>query len=318
MEFRDIKQQIDTGKLSAVYFFFGEEDFLIDELVKRIIEKGTEPDTKDFNCDLIQGEDGDGKTIVSLASSFPMMADRRVVVVKAVQKLSPTDKKLIASYVKNPLESTSLVLTAGKVDRRQSLYSLLTKESQWVECKVLYENQAVAWIKQVIGKERISIQHEAATYLVQQVGTSLWTLYNEIQKLLTYACGKNKLDVDDVTGVVGFSREYRPWDLTDAVSQGDLVRAFTISQHLLEKGISPVALIMDLTRRVLLLMKIRAMLDRGFSQSDIVNHLHLKSFSVSNPSSQHSYTNAMVIPAEIESMPTRLSNSLALRRRSRL
>ncbi len=275
MEYQNLMKEIEQGKLVPIYFFFGEEIYLVEQLIKAIVEKGTEQATRDFNCDILNAENTDGKTVAGIASSFPLTTDRRVVVVKNVQRFSPSDRKLLLMYIQSPLKSTSLVLTAGKVDRRQSFYVSLVKHSSWVECKRLYENQAVDWVKHRLKEKGVVISQEGALFLVQQLGTSLWNLTNEVEKLLTFSWGKDELGLDDVTGVVGLSRQFNTWELTDAVADKDLKNALTIMNRLLEEGQSPVGLIVNLSQRIFLLTQIRAMLDRGMSRDEIIRSLNL-------------------------------------------
>ncbi len=275
MEYRILIKEIEQGKLVPIYFFFGEEVYIVEQLIKAIVEKGTEQATRDFNCDILDAETTDGKTVVGIASSFPLMCDRRIVVVKNVQKFSPSDRKQLLSYVQTPLESTSLVLTAGKIDRRQSFYTFLLKYSSWVECRKLYENQAVDWVKHQLKEKGVDISREGALLLVQQVGTSMWNLANEIEKLLTFSWGKDKLDLDDVTGVVGLSRQFNTWEFTDAVANKNLKNALTIMSRLLEEGQSPVGLIVNLSQRIFLLTEIRAMLNKGMNHNEVIKSMGL-------------------------------------------
>ena len=278
MEYQNLKREIDAGNLVPVYFFFGEENFLINQLTKKIVEKGIDPATKDFNFDILQGEEVDGASIVATASSFPMMADRRVVVVKAIQKLSTSDKKLLLGYVQDPLTSTCLILTAGKVDRRQSFYSSLTSHAHWAECKILYEDQAIDWVKQWFRRNGVTLSHEGANLLIQQVGTSLWHLYNEAEKLLTFSWGEKELGWEHVAAVVGFSRQYNTWEFTDAIGRKEFKRGMILLERLLEAGQSPVGIIVSLSRRINLLTRLRAMMDKGMVPNAIAKGLNLRPY----------------------------------------
>ena len=278
MEYRDINKQIGSDKLAPIYFLFGEEDYPIGLLIHRMIDKATDPGTRDFNCDILQGEEIDGDSVVTLASSFPMMSERRIVVVNSIQRLSVSSKNRILDYVHSPLESTVLVLTANKADRRQKFYSALIKNSQWYESKPLYENQAVEWVKGKLKQQGVLISHEGAVFLVQQTGSSLWALHNECEKLITSVYGKKSIGMDDVVRVVGLSRKYNPWELTDAVARKDLGTAMQILHHLMDEGQSAVGLIMNLGARMVLLSKIKGMLDKGITRRDIPGLLHLRPF----------------------------------------
>ena len=42
MEYKKLMMEIKEGKIAPVYFFFGEEDYLIDRLIETIEEQGSE------------------------------------------------------------------------------------------------------------------------------------------------------------------------------------------------------------------------------------------------------------------------------------
>jgi DNA polymerase-3 subunit delta len=207
-----------------------------------------------------------------------MMSDMRLVIVKSIQRFSPSDKKRLIGYVKNPLESTCLVLVASKADRRQSFYADLCKHSQWAESKSLYENQAEKWVEARMRSLGIRISREAVQEIVKRTGTSLWALHNEVEKCLTFGWGKTQLKLEDIYSVIGFSRQYNNWELTDCVGRRELHRAHTILTRLLEEGQSPVGLIVDLTQRIKLLLRVQSLRARGVSGREIARYLKLTPF----------------------------------------
>jgi DNA polymerase-3 subunit delta len=169
-------------------------------------------------------------------------------------------------------------LTANDIDRRNRFYSTLIQHSQWAECKSLYANQAVDWIIGTLRKQNITISYEGAAYLTERVGTSLWHLHNEIEKLLVCNWGKKTLGIEEVTELIGSSRQYNSWELADAVGKRELSSAMRILKHMLEEGQSPIGLIVSLSQRVSLLMKILSLLNRGMNRSEILKTLSLRPY----------------------------------------
>ena len=271
-------KKLSDGQPPAVTFLFGEETFLIEKAVHAFIDQTTDPETRDFNCDILHGESCEGDTIIQIASSFPMISERRIVVVRALQKCTSSDRKKIMEYIESPLESTILVLTAGKIDRRQRFYSSLIGQSCSVECKPLYEKQAISWVVRTLQDKGVALTQEGAMILVQQTGTGLWALSNEIEKLRTFAWGKQSLDLEDVVQVVGFSRKFNNWEFTDAVCRREFRSAMIILHHLLDEGQSPVGLIMDLARRFFILMRIHALMRLNRKETDVCKALGLRTF----------------------------------------
>jgi DNA polymerase III subunit delta len=108
----DFLEATKNKKYAPVYLFIGEEDFFSEECVSRIIRDLLTADTKAFNLDVVYGSKADASQVMAHAASFPMMSDRRVVVIKEFDKLLSGDleKELVSAYIARPLESTCLVL----------------------------------------------------------------------------------------------------------------------------------------------------------------------------------------------------------------
>ncbi|MFO7892001.1 MAG: DNA polymerase III subunit delta [bacterium] len=278
MDFKTVKNKIKSSTFDPIYFFFGDEDYLIDKLIDLIRKKVVDLQTKDFNYDFLYSDDVSGQDIINLTSSLPMMADYRLVIIKSIQKLSTSDKKILEKYIDNPVNSTILVLTANRIDRRKRIYKNLVKKSIWVECKPIYENIAVGWIIKRFKKQGIKISRPAALFMVQLVGVSLRSLDNEIEKIITYTEAKKSIDEKVVSQVVGFYKNYNLWNFTDAVGNKDKDLANKILVSFLEEGVSPPFLLRELTKRVVLLMKIKLMIAKGMNKHLIKKVMGLKNF----------------------------------------
>lgn len=278
LDFKQLYQEIKNQNFAPVYFFYGDEPYPIERLVRLMIETGIDDATRDFNCDILSAEEVDGNQIVDMAASFPMMAEKRFVFVKQIQKLTPSDKQKIQNYVENPSDSTVLVLIANAVEIRQKFYKQLIQKSRVLESKPLYENQAVQWVTKKFQDVKKPISPDGASYLVQRVGTSLWTLHHEIEKILISVPEVTSVSRDHVSAVAGVSRNYNTWELTDAVGRKDFISAMRILNHLLETKQSPAGMLIDLTRRMTQLLQFRVRLDAGFTVDRIVRELKIRPF----------------------------------------
>jgi DNA polymerase-3 subunit delta len=262
----DLRNELSRKQFSPVYLLYGEEDFLAEEATEAIVNAALAGGDRGFNLDVLYGSDADVRVIISHALSFPMMADRRVVVVRGLDKL--VGKELLSNYIEQPSPSTSLILVSTKPDFRKKPYTTAKTGAFLVECKPLYENQVPAWINRRITKLSKAVDPEACTLLAAYVGNSLREVQNEIDKLDVYIGDKKKITADDVRAVVGASKEFNVFELQRALGAKDLRHSTEIMERMLEAGEAATMITVMLTRYFSTVWKLQDLRRRGVSAQD--------------------------------------------------
>jgi len=271
-------------KYAPLYLFIGQEDFLSDECVDRVIRDLLTPDTKAFNLDVMYGSKADVRDVLAHAASFPMMSDRRVVVVKEFDKLLSGDvaKEVLSAYIEHPLDSTCLILMAENPDFRTKPFTDLKKIGSVFAFHPLYDNQVPVWIAnrcKIMGKE---IDLEACRLLQAYIGNSLRSIYNEIEKLFTYLGDRARITPEDIADVVGVSRGFTVFDLQNAVGEKSLGEALRIVKRMIETGEAPQLTIIMLTRYFNLLWKVQEMLKQGLPESEMLSATRISPYYFKN------------------------------------
>ncbi|MBI5470967.1 MAG: DNA polymerase III subunit delta [Ignavibacteriae bacterium] len=261
--YEDLQASLARKSFSPVYLFFGEENFLIEEATHAVLDAALTPDERGFNLDLVYGNEADARDIVSHASSFPMMSERRVVIVRDADKLGQLE--ILASYCEEPLASTCLILACTKPDFRRKPFSTIKKTGCVIEFKPLWENQIGGWISRRVKKDKREIAADAVTMLAAYVGTSLREIANELEKLYIFLGEKKSITVDDVSAVVGVSKEFTVFELQWALGARQAQRATEILEHMLDQGEQPIMMVAVLTKFFVTLMKLQDAKRRGVS-----------------------------------------------------
>jgi DNA polymerase-3 subunit delta len=277
-EYKDVLSAVKIGSFSPVYLLFGEEDYLVEEAAETIIAAALKNADKAFNLDVLRATDADAREIVACASAFPVVSERRVVVVREPEKLTGRDPELLITYIENPLASTVLLLVSVKPDFRTKLFATAKSRGVALEFRPLYENRIPGWITeqvQFLGK-RIDLQ--GAKLLAACSAPSLREVRNEIDKLCMYAGERTELTVADVSAVVGMSREFTPFELQKAVGVRDAGRAIAILERLLETGVAIPLIIATLTRFFMTLSKVHDLKRRGSSFGEMAAAVHIPPF----------------------------------------
>lgn len=108
----------------------------------------------------------------------------------------------------------------------------------------LREHQIPGWIDQRVTRRGGTIDAETAALLATYVGSSLRDLDNELEKLFLYTGERTVITRDDVSAVVGISREYNVFEFQNAIGRRDARRATEILERMLEAN-EPVPLILS-------------------------------------------------------------------------
>ena len=101
----NILTQIAENNISPIYLLYGEEEFLIDETLPRMIELLVPGETRDFNLEIYNGVDVSNEEVITSAETYPVMSDRRVIVVKEPTFFKRNKGSSALDILRNAIES---------------------------------------------------------------------------------------------------------------------------------------------------------------------------------------------------------------------
>jgi DNA polymerase-3 subunit delta len=280
LSYDDFVSETSGTKIGPLYLFIGKEDFLVDECVNRIIAALVPSEMRGFNLDVMYGSKSEAKEVVAHASSYPMMGERRVVIVKEFEKLVAGEaaKEAVENYVQHLLPSTCLVLVSGEPDFRKRPFTDLKKSATIISCDQLYDNQVPAWIEARVHAKQKEASPEACRMLQAYVGNSLRALDNEIDKLLIYTGDRKEITGEDIAAVVGASKGFTVFDLQNCIGKKDAKGALTVLARMMEAGESPQLIIIMLTRFLTTLLKIGELKQRRIPDSQFATELKISPY----------------------------------------
>lgn len=235
-------EQLETafkhGNFKPLYFLYGSERFLMDELQRFLMENALAPHERDFNLDIVYGSDADVNQVIALCSSFPAMAQRRVVIVRDFDQLK--DNKRFVTYAEQPNPTAIVALFCGKKPNlSMQPYRALKAKSEWAEFKPLYDNQVPGWINGRLKLRGVDAEPEAIQRMADFLGTDLRAIETEIEKLITYCGNTTSITGDDVVRASGQTREFNVFELQRAIGQGRHAAALQITDRLLMQASNP-------------------------------------------------------------------------------
>lgn len=225
--FDSLRREIRSGKLADVYLIHGEEGYFIDELLKEFVKVLPEAD-REFNTYTLYGPQTTPQQVIDACRSFPMMADKQVVILKEAQEMPANIISKLKPYLEQPSSTTLLVIAGRGAKVRSAEVSKAVKKGGGV----VYEAEklkpfAIPNLIQTIAKGAgLNIEQKSVTMLADYIGTDAARLYNEIEKLAFILGEGMTITPEAIERNIGISKDYNNFELIDALSVKDSEKAF--------------------------------------------------------------------------------------------
>ena len=231
---QSVEKQAKGGALLPVYLFVGDERWLRDRAIAVVRARALGGGIAAFNEDKFTAGEGPASRIISAARTVPMMAPKRYVLVRSLERwekgdgdeeddkdsTSPLDE--LHEYASAPVDSTCMVLVANKLDGRRRLVSLARKQGFLVECNPLDPRELVDLVVTMAEERGNPIDHETAGLVAELVGPEASPVDDAIERLSLFV-GKGKpIDEDAVRQCVSRLRTADTWGVVAAVQRRDV------------------------------------------------------------------------------------------------
>jgi DNA polymerase-3 subunit delta len=256
-------RSLNKGSLAPVYYFHGAEDVLKDEAVRAILDRALDPSVRDFNFDQRSAGQLDAEMVHSLCNTLPMLADRRVVLLRDVEnwKRKTAGRSEFLRYLERPCPETVVILVQGSGEDDED--KELAKGAYTVRFDALPPERASRWVLHRAGQLGLVLEPDAVEHLVRSVGSDLGPLASELAKLASLPADE-PLTVERVAELVGVRSGETQWDWRAAVLDDQSGRAVTLLPALLaQPGVTGVKLVSLLGSALVGVGIARGLYDKG-------------------------------------------------------
>ena len=279
----------------TTHLIFGDS-FLVSQALGTLMADAGVSDLLEGNRHHLQGNQAKPAELFNLTNALPFMDSRRLVVVEGLlvtqERRSGRSRgrtggtgstaqsmggwEDLAQIVPQLPETTVLVFTDGPLSDNNPLLRLMRPLSQ-VQALTAPSGEGLArWIKETVQRKGAGISPSAIKRLTDLVGSDLWTLDQEIEKLSLYAAGRS-IEEPDVGDLVSQVREANIFAAVDAMIEGRPGVALRLLHQLRQDGRDVSNIIAMVERQLRLLALAREHLDNGVSQRDLGSRLGVTS-----------------------------------------
>ncbi len=265
------------GRYLPAYYFFGE-DSGAKQLAVKSLKTRLKTDALNL-CEFSGDIDAQAAEIVSAASTAPMFSDRRLIVVRNL-KMGAAGRRLIAEYLRNPHESTTLVLVSPerRPDKKDALAAGISALGGVVLFRPLREGEAATRLQEDARRNGFELEAAAAELLVEEAGAQWGILRAELEKIKLFIGKRPQAGVEDAAACLGFRKETNPFDLPRALQRRDVRQAAGLLKRLLDEGTDPFRLLYQITSTVTKQLKAKRMLKSSAPPDQIFRELRLQKY----------------------------------------
>lgn len=232
----------------SAYLLFGDNDLLKEETLRAVVARLVDGPSRDFNFDTFRGAEADAGSLSHALDALPLMASRRVVVVRDFPGLRKDARAVLDRYLAKPGRDTVLLLVAPAGWKPDGAPGGRVVN---IEFAVFDERGAVKWLTQRAAESGMSITPSAARMLFEKTDGDATSMDAELRKLRDFAAGRT-IGEDEVAAVMGTVAGKGAVDLVDMVCVRDGAgAALCVATALQQPKTTAVGIVMTLTAHLL-------------------------------------------------------------------
>lgn len=251
-----LKTRIEQDKLSGVFLFFGEEEYLSRHYLKEIKDKVLDAGTEQMNFIRLD-EVRDLDKIIEAVETYPIFAERKLVLVKntgffGISKKEIKDEKVskgkedknakskddgkqqLIDFLKDIPDYCCVIFVEESVAKNTKTYKALASSGLAVEFTRLNDDALARWIANGFKVEGKKITSAATNSLILMCTDSLDELNNEIMKLCNLVGDRAEVNEEDVLAITSTTIKTAIFEITKALASSDTNKAFTVLDNLMQ------------------------------------------------------------------------------------
>jgi DNA polymerase-3 subunit delta len=277
-----------------LYILSGPDDFSLGQSLEKLKGSISDPEALAANTTVLEGPQATVDQLRSVCEAAPFLAEKRLVIVRGLlQRFQPSERparqgrgrktsiqpdghEALAKYISTIPDSTILVLVEGDIKSTNPLFRALSNRASVHSFPLLRDAKLKQWVQSRVKDGGGTISPQALELLTRLVGSNLWVMSSEIDKLLLFASGR-RIEEEDIKQVVGYTQQTSVFAMVDAIVESRVKAAEQLLQELLQQGASPSYLMVMLARQLRLIVRTKDIQTARMSPNELRNSLGLSS-----------------------------------------
>jgi len=282
-DYRRLQEELTAGRVRAVYIFYGDEDFFMEESAA-VIRARIFPDGADKAVvNSIRAKEIPLAQVLDMAETVSLFGGARLVIVSDAPYFAKAEKdddafrRLLAISASDYVDAC-VIFYCTEFSLNLKISKELTATGVVFRFEDLKPLALESWLRQRLAAHGKTADGQALSLLIQRVGRDMRRLANEADKLAVYLGHRKELDETAVMEATARSLQGDIFALTDSVVSGRSARALVLLRDLLGAGEPPLRILAMLVRQFRMLGDCRELLQGGCAPDELAAHLGVPPF----------------------------------------
>ena len=266
-----LKQLLKQGELKNIYFFCGEEKYLVDMYVKKVTDMALDDSFREFNYSYYNEDNEDFEAFSNDVEAYPTMSEKKVVVLKNTKfvKLKDYQKPLADIFVNIPDYMVVIIVEDEASKIKKTLMEAIAKKGECVEFKKQGVADLRAWVTRQIALKDKQMNSADAEYLINLCERSLEKLSVECEKLVS-STEEGMITRKMIDELVKVPVEYKIFEMADHLLCGNAEGAYSILNGFKINKEQPIVIFITVYKQLADLLMFKLLGQEGKNAADFL------------------------------------------------
>ncbi len=281
MNYENIVNLTKQEKIYPVYLFYGKENYLKEDILKKLRNRLIDPAYRELNYKIFYGEKLFINEVINDLETLPLISEHKLVVIKEADKINKNDEiKLIDYFNRLSLKNifSTLIIIYKESSPNKELVTAIKKVGVVSNFSITDKAKLTLWINSKFRQSNKKITQEGLFYLQSIRGSDLGRLFNEIEKIDIYTKDKKVIEKEDVMISIGGSESVNIFKVLDSIGDKDIKSAIEGLVKLNQGNLHHLSIFAMIYRQIKLILQTKLLLAGGFNFKEVEKKLKLPYF----------------------------------------
>ena len=260
-----------------IYLIFGEDTFTANRKLKEIIERYKKIHKSGLNLKVLDLKEKSFEDLKRELEFSPMFSEKKLLILKNASQNSEFKKNFLKEIEKFEKSKEIIFFFEEGPIKKDPFFDEIKKHGKFQEFKLLDKTRLKIWVKEEFKRYGVKIEEKAVERLIFFVGNDLWSMSEEIKKLVAFKKGK-EVKGEDVEILISSKPELDLFKTIDAISARNKKLAFKFLHSHLKKGEKPAVLFSIIKYQFRNLLQVKDLIEKGEKISQIKSKLDMHPF----------------------------------------